>query len=405
MSRALIGLNLLTLLVLNSAHAITIFVDQATGDDFNDGLTPGTAVATITQGNALLGDGDTLSIGPGVYSNASGEAYPQSFNGNVSLIGAGADQTILDGTSSGQLLSFSGGNVIIAISDLAVINGSAAIGGGVQVSDADSVDLSGCRFENNVGTIGGGIIIFDTPVITVDDCDFNNNDADIGGAIQVQINTDIDVLMTVTDSDFDSNGTGLGSAIQFQENGLGVHTLNIDRSRFLGSGNLVVNYQANDGTSVGQISNTLFANNTGTALFANSTQMNLVNATFADNATALNGSADTTVVNSIFWDNTTEISGSGGEISFSIIEGLMIGGFADMGNNIDMDPLLNSQYRLIADSPAVDQGSDMAAINLGLIEDLDQDDRLFDFLGLNRPEGVIDIGADELTNLFVDGFE
>ncbi len=45
----------------------TIWVDQATGDDRNSGLSPGDAVKTIGQGAALVRGGDVLMVRPGVY--------------------------------------------------------------------------------------------------------------------------------------------------------------------------------------------------------------------------------------------------------------------------------------------------------------------------------------------------
>ncbi len=113
-----------------------------------------------------------------------------------------------------------------------------------------------------------------------------------------------------------------------------------------------------------------------------------------------------TVVNAIFWQNETEISGASGSVSFSIIQELDVDGHNNDGNNLDLDPQLDIDYHLSQQSPAIDMGSDAAIDNLNSDQDIDLENRKVNALGLNRLEGVVDIGADEVPNLiFADGVE
>lgn len=397
---------LLGLMVSGTSLGTTIYVDQATGNDLNDGLTLGTAVATITQGQNLSSDGDTLDIGPGIYSASNGESFPVLFSGSYVLQGAGSNLTVLDGESMSRVLNMSGSANTVSIQGLAVINGDDSIGGGLNVTDMSSVNLSDCRFENNVGVIGGGLIIFDSAAISITDCQFLANEGSIGGAVQIQINSDTDVDMDINRSEFSNNTGKTGTAINFQENGNGLHTLNVDSSVFNNNAGTGFNFAFVGGTSVSQITNSLFINHPSTALETASSEALIVNNTFADNETALNAGDQTTVVNSIFWDNNSEIFGSGGTVSYSIIQDLDIGGHNDGGGNLNLDPLLDSNHRLVDGSPAIDMGTDQVVDELGLSVDLYMEPRKINNLGLNRPEGVVDIGADEKLDLiFVNGFE
>ena len=390
---------LMGLMVSGASHGITIYVDQATGDDLNDGLTPSTAVATITQGQIISSDGDTIDIGPGTYSASNGETMPILFNGSYVLQGAGPDLTVLDGEVTSQVLNMTGNNDTVSISSLAIINGDNSIGAGLNVGSISSVSLSDCRFEGNVGSIGGGIIVFDVPEVSIIGCQFIANTASIGGAIQVQINSDIDVDLSIVQSEFINNTGSSGTAFTFQENGNGVHNLNVDSSVFNNNSGTGVLIARNGGTSFSQFTNSLFINHPSLALSASTSEAWVVNNTFVDNNTALNAGENTMVVNSIFWDNTTEISGANGTVSYSIIQDLAIDGHTDGGGNLDLDPLLDG-------SPAIDMGTDQVVDTLGLSLDLYMEPRKVNNLGLNRPEGVVDMGADEKLDLiFAHGFE
>jgi|GEM_PF-2295715 len=403
------------ILACQASLAATIYVDQANGDDMNNGQTPGTAVATITQGSQLVNDGDTLDIAAGTYGASSGENYPIFFSQSINLEGAGPDLTVLDGELNSQILQFSSIDSIINIDGLAVVNGSSNLGAGIRVNAASELNLSNCRFEGNEGSIGGALLVQNAIEASVIDCHFEGNNAAIGGAAQVEYNDIFDVnldgVMNVTHSTFINNGRSQGSAIHFQGNVEATYTLNIDQSHFLNnSGSHTLRYQeGTEATVLGQVTNSIFSGNTNLAISSPKTPLNIVNVTFVNNEDGFSSFPDdepSNIVNSIFWNNDDELRGEGSTVSYSIIKGLDIDDHIDGGNNIDLDPLLNADYRLTGSSPAIDMGNDQAIDDLGLSQDIDLQPRKVDLLGLNRPEGVVDMGANELTDLiFADGFE
>ncbi len=386
-----------------SVSAATIYVDQVSGDDNNNGLTPTSAVATFTKGAALVNDGDTLRVGSGTYSNSSGESFPVLLSSSINLSGTGPGQTILDGEMLVRVLDISGSQTVASIDNLGIINGVESIGGGVSVTSIAKLNLSDCGFSNNAAQIGGGIIVYDTPEINVTNCHFENNAATIGAGMQIQINTNIDVLMKVNQSAFSNHD---GESIQFQENGQGDHTLQVDQSMFINNIDVGLSYSRVGGQSLGFVSNSLFIGNQSTALFMPNSNVDVVNVTFVDNNQALAAGSQARIVNSIFWDNNVNMTGTGAQVSFSVIENLDIDQHIDAGNNMDVDPLLDTNYRLTLNSPAIDMGSDQLVDQLGLAQDIDHEPRKLNYFGLNRPEGVVDIGADEIPDLiFADGFE
>ncbi len=401
----IIRYSLLSLFICNSSLAITIYVDQTNGDDINNGQTPSTAVATVTQGLLLANIGDTVNISEGTYSPSNGEFLPMNFSGTINIQGAGPELTILDGELSGLVLNTSGLGAVVNIDGLSIINGMSSIGAGMRVNAVAEFSLSNCSFRNNDGNIGAGLYIFDTADISMSNCEFNNNDGGIGGAMQIEYINDDDGIMRVTQSTFTNNSASAGSSIHFQGIGDGMHTLNIDQSQFINnSGSNIVRFQTNVGTSFGSISNSLFADTKfGTALDTQNASVDVVNVTFVNNRTALDGDEQPNVINSIFWDNNiglgSPLIGVAGDVSFSIVQDLEFGNYVDAGNNIDSDPLLTADYRISSSSPAIDMGSDLAADNLGLTQDIDLETRKFDLLQLGRPEGVIDIGANEVQDL------
>ncbi len=397
----IIGMNM-------TSFAATIYVDQINGDDMNDGLTLNTAVATITQSSLIAADGDTINVAQGVYSVTSGESFPVTFENVAAIQGAGVDLTVLDGELTTSVLEINSDSTL-NLDGIAVINGfgsASSPGAGIDMSSTTQINLSNCLVENNEGNVGGGLFVVNTPIISINNCEFIGNEAAIGGAMQIQINSDIDVIMEVSQSMFSNNKGAIGTAIHFQENGAGQHTLNIDQTQFVNNESTGVAYQANSNTSFGLISNSIFAEHPGTAVSASSSDIDVINVTFVNNDKALVVGSQAEIVNSIFWNNEDEISGSGGSISYSIVQGLDIDEHNDDGNNLDIDPLLDNNYRLSMTSPAIDMGNDQAAIDFGLTQDIDSEPRIVDAFGFNRPEGVVDIGADEVPDLiFADGFE
>jgi hypothetical protein len=240
-------------------------------------------------------------------------------------------------------------------------------GGGVYVSNSSHVLLVNALLQDNeAGQHGGGLLASGSRVEVwhhADSCAaaqqpanhycsaFRNNTATAsGGAIQLQLAAELVLENTA----IISNSAALGSGVMSASNG--------DHM---------------------EITNSLFAENTGKALFiANDAFLDLVQTTFAGNEWAIDIDDNGAVVNAgnnIIWGN-----GFGVESAIALAAGCSISQNGIGGANID--PLFHStgrgDYRLQAGSPAVD------ACNIGADVDLD---------GVARPQGAdYDMGAFEL---------
>ncbi len=169
---------LLTGLAAQAQSGTVFYVDAALGDDGNACTAPGAdACATIGAAIAKASAGDTIHIAAGIYA----EHLQTSIN-NLSLVGAGADTTIIDGGGTGRVLW----NTLPAtISDITIRNGF-----------ADSSDLTG---------YGGGI--FATGSLTLTNVTVMSNSASSGGGITVR---NAGVVLTLQSSRVISN-SAIGS--------------------------------------------------------------------------------------------------------------------------------------------------------------------------------------------------
>lgn len=406
----MIGLGLLA----GRCAAATVYVDQGSGNDTHDGSTPANAVATVTRGLQLAVVNDTLDIGPGTYTEASGEALPLVVPGAMTIRGAGAARTILDGAHAKAVMQVQPAVAAVILRDLAVVRGGVpgggGIGNGVQFTENAAVLIERCRFDDNHAGIGGGLDFqYNTTAsadVLIRDTSFSGNVGAIGGAVQFQINANGNHRLQVVHSRFDRNG-GIGAAVQFQQNGTGTHTLVVDRSRFETSDGEAISAAPGAGTLVATVSSSLFAYNTGEAIDVGTAPVHVVNATLVGNAAGVVGGTGTRVDNSILWFNGAELVGSGGSVANSIVEGHDLDGHIDAGNVSGADPLLRGTYRPAATSPAIDRAAHAPVAALGLTLDLAGEPREVDVLHLGFPAGFVDMGAFEATPdvIFVDGFD
>jgi len=258
----LLLVTLVLLLAVVPTRAADIFVDGTLGDDANDGLTPATAVRTLTQGFALVGPAGTLDIAEGLYSASTGQTLPATGNGDLVVRGAGPGLTILDGEGLSQVLSLSGDTLLIE--GLTIRNGNSGVGAGLNLNQPLSLEVRNVHFEDNEASIGAALHVQQNSRATagvVRDCHFTRNHAAIGAGIQYQINTDEDATLEIYDTIFDTSCANIGGAIQFQENGLGRHELIVHRCVFRdnsGAGAGGVHFQRNAGTAFGEFRETLF---------------------------------------------------------------------------------------------------------------------------------------------------
>lgn len=102
------------------------------------------AVETVAKG------GDTVSVAAGTYHERV------TVGKNLTIIGAGADKTIVDGDAAGSVFKIQG-SVTAQFKRLRIRDGKASQGGGVSVSGASALSLTNVTLTGNQAESGGGI--------------------------------------------------------------------------------------------------------------------------------------------------------------------------------------------------------------------------------------------------------
>lgn len=153
---ALLSGAIVAVLPVSTAAAATWYV-STTGSDANTCTSLPTACLHIFAAIDRANPGDTITIAPGTY------AENISITKGLTLQGAGAALTIIDGNSLG--------NVVFVSSDIAGAN----------------VNLTGVTIRNGQGTYGGGIFnLNNNGLLTVSDSVISDNTAQSGGGIYSQ---------------------------------------------------------------------------------------------------------------------------------------------------------------------------------------------------------------------------
>ena len=147
---------------------------STTGSDGSGSGTQESPFATIQTAINATTDGDTVSVAAGTYVENI------NFNGkNIAVIGADSSNTIIDGDSSGSVVTFSNGESSSAVLDgFTLQNGSANSGGGIYINAAKPV-LNNLIIQNNTasGYAGGGIYMNAAYGIDISNSIVQNNSA------------------------------------------------------------------------------------------------------------------------------------------------------------------------------------------------------------------------------------
>ena len=138
-----------------------------TGSDTNDGLTPEHPLATIDWATRIMYADSltphTIHLLAGTFSRSNGQLYPSSIGSYMHLMGAGMDETILDGEHIYRFVDVHNFSHEVSVTDLTITHcGSGEVGwvlgaGGVAGGDAKSnFVFRNIRLrENNLQTISG----------------------------------------------------------------------------------------------------------------------------------------------------------------------------------------------------------------------------------------------------------
>jgi predicted outer membrane repeat protein len=375
--------------------ANTIYVDAARPNDSGDGLSWATAKKYIQSGIGAACKPGTVYVAAGVYDQPAGNAYEIVWlDDNLTLIGAGALTTIIDGrdlyrgisitSHPGQVNKIAGFTIRngrgpnyhssllptftaygagtgISLPYIRpwLFNGSRDLpdGGGIFITDEHRVTIEDCAIINNKGQNGGGI--YNSGQLTMDRCTVSNNSAyGQGGGIYMNWSGPPAATLQLINCTISGN-TAEGSY------GGGIYC---GTQMFLLNSTIVGNSITATASKGGGFANT------GTAAFKNCIVAN-------------NIAMEHTNDNGAFWSGGTVISQGNN------IDSQNSCGFNQPTDQINTNPLLGplqnnggptSTHAITASSPAYNRGT----IN---------GSPMTDQRGVTRPQfGVCDIGAFEL---------
>jgi hypothetical protein len=145
------------LLALNSVALArsTWYVNGVSGNDSNNCLSSTSPCKTIGHAISLAAAGDTIRVGPATYTENL------IVGSNLTLVGAAATTTIIDGGGINIVVTISNANAHVSISNVTIRNGSGRPGGGIFNNGILTVNR--CTVSGNIargtpsGGLGGGI--------------------------------------------------------------------------------------------------------------------------------------------------------------------------------------------------------------------------------------------------------
>lgn len=312
---------LTTLLVLAVAppamaapKATTRYVSPS-GADSGNCSNSGSPCKTITYALTQVAAGDTINLAAGTYSAASnGETLPFVPTVDMTIIGAGATSTFIDGGSTTRGMTVNSG-LNVTLQNVTIQNGNGlscgiyTCGGGVQ--NSGTLTVTNSTFFTNTASTGGGILNNGTLIVTTSTFSGNGYSQSGGGIFN-------NASLTVANSTFSGN------------------------SAYSGAG--ITNYTS----GIANITNSTFSSNSGSGI-DNENALTVSNSTFAGNSAQTGGGifngTTLTVTNSTFSGNSASGLGGGGIMNYS-------------------GAILNYSNTIIANSPA---GGDCLNYSGGII--------------------------------------
>lgn len=130
----------------------------------------------------------------------------------LTLRGAGADRTIIDGCGRGPTFSIDAVDAEVRLEELAVTGGRSSLGGGVTIDNGARVYIVGCLLERNLATTGrGGAIAVDNGAVFVSESTIAGNRAQIGGAIFVGASAKAEIAASIIAENTAVKGGGIAA--------------------------------------------------------------------------------------------------------------------------------------------------------------------------------------------------
>ncbi len=381
-------------------------------DDDYDVSTPGWGIDHFDH----IQDGIDAVFAPAIVYVAAGRYYESiELKPGINVLGAGAEDTIIDGKGSGSVVTAMHVDSLTRMDGFAIVNGAGTLvregtvdhyyGGGVYILHYSSPTISNCIIRDNQAEWGGGMYIQGYSAPTIRDCTFSSNTAYGGGGIDTSENWASKPL--ITDCIFEENEADFGGGLSNRDYSDPVVNSCTFVRNTANCGGGMRNYNASP-----VVTNSIFWSNQavspcgkGAGMDNRNSSATITNCTFfgniaADTAGAMYnwadlGSHSLTVTNCIMWaDVPDEISNQAisPQVKYCDIEG----DYGDeTSHNLNSNPLFvdeqKGDFRLRKSSPCIDVG-DNGAAHLP-VADFEGQKRRID--GDNVPGAVVDIGADE----------
>ncbi len=167
-----------------AAPTATLYVNADTGSDSNNCLSAGAACATITAAIGKSVDGDTIQIAAGTYLEHDIELS----SNNLTLVGADAGSTIIDGGGNGRVFRTYLTNTIanVTIQNGATITPPSNIfdTGGGAILNSGTLTIQDSVIKNNSALGSGGAIFTLNHALTIENTEIISNTAEgVGGGI------------------------------------------------------------------------------------------------------------------------------------------------------------------------------------------------------------------------------
>ena len=160
LSRLLILFLILFITIAQNALASnTWYVDGVHGNDSHNGRSPAAAFKTIRHAISHSSSGDSIMVAAATYTENL------SIGSNLTIVGANAWTTIIDGGHSGTAVSISSTSAHVNLSQLTIRNGSGHTHGGGGIYNLGTLTLTNATISGNGSDdtvapsagLGGGI--------------------------------------------------------------------------------------------------------------------------------------------------------------------------------------------------------------------------------------------------------
>jgi predicted outer membrane repeat protein len=200
----------LSLTLISSAFANTYYVDGVNGSDNNNCQSATFACKTITHAINLAVSGDTIMVAPATYGG------PIVVATNVSIVGAGAANTIITGSGNQEavvLIPSKSPELVVSLSGVTIQDGVAtnfSTTGGTGVLNYGKLTIANSVITRNAAVLAWGGGITNHGLLTINKTTISGNTAqDQGGGIACSSLTSPSMVsMNINNSTIEGNFGG-----------------------------------------------------------------------------------------------------------------------------------------------------------------------------------------------------